>query len=193
MRLHGPPRSDVRRGFDRAAGDYWQRGPPGARRGAGGAPPEIDRLAVRVLVDSYQFAVAPGRKVGSVELVHFGWGIGPDKPPGKTLISEFGLAMHAQSKRGEEMRNVLVDFGYTSQALINNAMLVGLDPAILYALVLSHGHYDHFGGMAGFLKQYGAGLNRTCPFMSAARKLSARAFGPGRRLREISGPSTAAR
>ena len=50
-----------------------------------------DRLAVRVLVDSYQFAVAPGRKVGSVELVHFGWGIGPDKPPGKTLISEFGL------------------------------------------------------------------------------------------------------
>ena len=48
------------------------------------------------------------------------------------------------------MRNVLVDFGYTFQALINNAMLVGLDPAILDALVLSHGHYDHFGGMAGF-------------------------------------------
>jgi 7,8-dihydropterin-6-yl-methyl-4-(beta-D-ribofuranosyl)aminobenzene 5'-phosphate synthase len=128
-----------------------------------GAPPEIDRLAVRVLVDSYQFAVAPGRKVGNVELVHFGWGIGPDKPPGKTLISEFGLAMHAQSKRGEETRNVLVDFGYTSQALINNAMLVGLDPAILDALVLSHGHYDHFGGMAGFLKQYGAALKPNLP------------------------------
>ncbi len=126
-------------------------------------PPEVDRLAVRVLVDSYQFAVAPGRKAGDVELVHFGWGLGPDKPPGKTLISEFGLAMHAQSTRGAETRNVLVDFGYTPEALINNATLVGLDPASLDAMVLSHGHYDHFGGLAGFLWQFGAALKPNLP------------------------------
>jgi 7,8-dihydropterin-6-yl-methyl-4-(beta-D-ribofuranosyl)aminobenzene 5'-phosphate synthase len=129
-----------------------------------GAPPEVDRLAIRVLVDSYQFAVAPSRKVGNVDIQNFGWGIGPDKPPGKTLISEFGLAMHAQSKRGEETRNVLMDFGFTPQALINNAALVGLDPASLDALVLSHGHYDHFGGLAGFLKQNGGALKPGLPF-----------------------------
>lgn len=127
-------------------------------------PPEVDQLAIRVLIDSYQFAVAPSRKAGDVDIKHFGWGISLNKPPGKTLISEFGLAMHAQSKRGGETRNVLMDFGFTPEALINNAALVGLDPASLDALVLSHGHYDHFGGLAGFLKQNGGSIKAKLPF-----------------------------
>lgn len=125
--------------------------------------PELDRVAVRVVVDSYQFAVAPSRKVSGVEIEHFGWGIGGGKPPGKTLISEFGLAMHVESQRGTETRNVLMDFGFTPDALVNNANLLGIDPAALDALVLSHGHYDHFGGLAGFLKQNNGKLKSKLP------------------------------
>jgi 7,8-dihydropterin-6-yl-methyl-4-(beta-D-ribofuranosyl)aminobenzene 5'-phosphate synthase len=128
-----------------------------------GKVPEIDRVAVRVVVDSYQFAVAPSRKVSDVEIEHFGWGIGGGKPPGKTLISEFGLSMHVESRRGTETRNVLMDFGFTPDALVNNANLVGIDPAALDALVLSHGHYDHFGGLAGFLKQNNDKLKAKLP------------------------------
>lgn len=128
-----------------------------------GKVPEIDRVAVRVVVDSYQFAVAPSRKGSDVEIDHFGWGIGGGKPPGKTLISEFGLSMHVESRRGTETRNVLMDFGFTPDALINNADLVGIDPAALDALVLSHGHYDHFGGLAGFLKQNQGKLKAKLP------------------------------
>jgi 7,8-dihydropterin-6-yl-methyl-4-(beta-D-ribofuranosyl)aminobenzene 5'-phosphate synthase len=128
-----------------------------------GAVPEVDGLAVRVVTDSYQFAVAPSRKVGGVEIQHFGWGIGDDKPPRKTLISEFGLSMHVESQRGGETRRLLVDFGFTPEALLNNTDLLGIEPGTLDALVLSHGHYDHFGGMAGFLRQHKGKLKAGLP------------------------------
>jgi 7,8-dihydropterin-6-yl-methyl-4-(beta-D-ribofuranosyl)aminobenzene 5'-phosphate synthase len=128
-----------------------------------GSVPEIDHIAVRVVVDSYQFAVAPSRKAPNIEIDHFGWGISRDKPPGRTLISEFGLSLYIESQRGSETRNLLLDFGYTPEALVNNVNLLGIDPAGLDALVLSHGHYDHFGGLAGFLRENHGKLKAKLP------------------------------
>jgi 7,8-dihydropterin-6-yl-methyl-4-(beta-D-ribofuranosyl)aminobenzene 5'-phosphate synthase len=129
---------------------------------AGGVP-EVDRVSVRVVVDSYQFAVVAGKKIGPVDVQHFGWGLSGDKPPGRTLISEFGLSMHAESNRGSETRNLLMDFGFTPEALNNNINLLAIDPAELDALVLSHGHYDHFGGLVGFLQQSKGKLKAKLP------------------------------
>lgn len=127
-----------------------------------GSVPEVDSLAVRIVIDSYQFAVAPGIKADNIEVQRFGWGIG-DRPPRKTLISEFGLSMHVESRRGTETRNVLMDFGFTPEALLNNVDLLSIDPASLDGLVLSHGHYDHFGGLVGFLQQHGGKLKSRLP------------------------------
>lgn len=129
-----------------------------------GSVPEVDRVSIRVVVDSYQFAVAAGRKVGPIDIQHFGWGLSRDKPPGRTLISEFGLSMHAESKRGSETRHLLMDFGFTPEALVNNINLLAIDPAELDTLVLSHGHYDHFGGLVGFLQQSKGKLKANLPF-----------------------------
>ena len=129
-----------------------------------GSVPEVDRVSIRVAVDSYQFAVAAGKKVGPVDIQHFGWGLSDDKPPSRTLISEFGLSMHAESKRGRETRNLLMDFGFTPEALTNNISLLAIDPSELDALVLSHGHYDHFGGLVGFLQKNKGELKAKLPF-----------------------------
>ncbi|HEY0145536.1 MAG: MBL fold metallo-hydrolase [Methylovirgula sp.] len=113
-------------------------------------PPEIDQLSVRIVTDSYQMAVAPNIKVGNLEIKRFGFAVG-DHPPEKAILSEFGLSLHATSLIGGDSRRVLIDFGYTPQTLLNNFDLLGLDPGSIDALVLSHGHYDHFGGLVGFL------------------------------------------
>jgi 7,8-dihydropterin-6-yl-methyl-4-(beta-D-ribofuranosyl)aminobenzene 5'-phosphate synthase len=59
---------------------------------------------------------------------------------------------------------VLVDFGYTPEVLLNNMEILGVDPARFDAMVLSHGHYDHFGGMVGFLNAHGKALKKQLPF-----------------------------
>src|SRR5258708_4985686 len=43
------------------------------------APPEVDGLAVRVVVDSYQIAIAPSFKRDDVSVARFGWA--PRAPP----------------------------------------------------------------------------------------------------------------
>ena len=167
---------------------------PARAQALSGAPPEVDKLAVRILVDFTQFAVTPGRKVvGAVEIDQFGWGIEPDRPPDRTLVSEFGLAMLAQSTRGNEKRTVLQDFAFTPTALTNNMAMLGVDPAEIDALVLSHGHYDHFGGMAGFLKAARRHTEvRPAALCRRRGSLLRAASGPVRRSRAISARSTAA-
>lgn len=113
-----------------------------------GPVPEVDRLAVRVVTDSYQLAIAPNRRIGDVDVQR-----ATMPPAGRSLLGEFGLSMHLESRRGTETRNLLLDFGFTAQALNNNLGMLGVAPEDIDALILSHGHYDHFGGLVGFLQQ----------------------------------------
>lgn len=120
--------------------------------------PEVDRLAVRVVTDSFHLAIAPDMKVGDVAVQRFGM-----PPAGKSLLGEFGLAMHLESRLGNETRNILLDFGFTPEALNNNLHMLGIAPESIDALILSHGHYDHFGGLAGFLQHHRDKLRADIP------------------------------
>jgi hypothetical protein len=51
-----------------------------------GRVPEVDRLAVRVVTDSYQLAIASNMRVGDIQVERFGM-----PPAGKSLLGEFGL------------------------------------------------------------------------------------------------------
>ena len=127
-----------------------------------GAAPTIDKLTVTVVTDSFQLAVAPNATMGNLEIQRFGFALS-DAPPSRALLSEFGLALHAELQSGTETRQALVDFGFTPEVLNNNLDLLKIDPAALDALVLSHGHYDHFGGLVGFLQHNKGKLKAKLP------------------------------
>jgi 7,8-dihydropterin-6-yl-methyl-4-(beta-D-ribofuranosyl)aminobenzene 5'-phosphate synthase len=119
-------------------------------RAAAVSPPVVDRLAVRVLIDGAVNNFLRPAEVKGVKLEP------PPRAPNyrRALHNQWGLSLYLESQRGNEQRSVMVDFGYTPDALINNMELVGADPRKLEALIVSHGHYDHFGGLMGFLDQH---------------------------------------
>ncbi len=126
-------------------------------------PPALDALTIRVVTDGLSYALAKSGPEGDVQVTRPGHFLSADAPPGKALIGEFGLSLYGESRLGADTRRVLVDFGYTPEAINNNLELLGIDVAALDALVLSHGHYDHFGGMDGFLERHGARLKPGLP------------------------------
>jgi 7,8-dihydropterin-6-yl-methyl-4-(beta-D-ribofuranosyl)aminobenzene 5'-phosphate synthase len=131
----------------------------------GRAVPEVDRLAVRIVTDNVVIQFVPTEKRDGLAIERrSGGNTTPDAPPRTALNAEWGLAMHAESQAGGETRHVLVDFGYTPEVLNNNMAILKIDPSLFDAMVLSHGHYDHFGGMVGFLQHNKGRLKGKLPF-----------------------------
>ncbi len=135
--------------------------------------PVVDELTIREITDTQQdiflhAVTKPGLTVRRFTGV-------AAAARGKTLESEWGLALHLASRAGAEHRNYLLDFGFTSDVYANNRALMAIDLAPVDALLLSHGHYDHSGGLMGFLeadrwRQLGGALSasgRTLPGIEA--------------------------
>jgi 7,8-dihydropterin-6-yl-methyl-4-(beta-D-ribofuranosyl)aminobenzene 5'-phosphate synthase len=114
--------------------------------------PTVDKLSIRVLVDQQHDQFLRGSTVNGV--VHEGPGPARSADARNVLHNEWGLSLFLESQREQEQRTILLDFGYTSPAIINNIGLLKVDPAKIQALIVSHGHIDHYGGLIGFLEKY---------------------------------------
>ena len=113
--------------------------------------PTVDSLTIRVLTDSSYDTPRVGsnkwvktRRAPFTSTTDFR----------KTLHNEWGLSLALESRIGGDTRNLLLDFGYTPNALLNNMEIIGVDGAKMQGLVVSHGHFDHFGGLLGYLEKY---------------------------------------
>ena len=129
-----------------------------------GDVPVVDKLAVRIVTDNIVIQFVANEKRDGLTIERKSGNTSPDKPPRTILNGEWGLAMHAQSHAAGVERNVMIDFGYTPEVLLNNLEILQINPATFDALVLSHGHYDHFGGMVGFLNASKGALKPKMPF-----------------------------
>lgn len=113
--------------------------------------PTVDSLTIRVITDSSYDTP----RVGTSKWVKTRRaGLVSPKDVRKTLHSEWGLALALESRIGTDSRQILLDFGYTPNAYLNNMEILGVDGAKTQAMIASHGHFDHFGGMIGFLEKF---------------------------------------
>ncbi|MDN3567873.1 MBL fold metallo-hydrolase [Paeniroseomonas aquatica] len=116
------------------------------------AAPVVDSLTIQVVTDGNHDIFISGAQVPGVRIERVRGQGGRNER--RALRSEWGLSLWMTSMCGTEQKRFLLDFGWTGETLNNNLELLGLDPATLDALILSHGHLDHFGGLDGFLERH---------------------------------------
>src|SRR4030042_6028509 len=67
-------------------------------------------------------------------------------------LAEHGFSMLIRVLCGRKKVSILFDTGISSDGVVENAKRMGLDLIEVEYIVLSHGHYDHFGGLVFALK-----------------------------------------
>jgi 7,8-dihydropterin-6-yl-methyl-4-(beta-D-ribofuranosyl)aminobenzene 5'-phosphate synthase len=58
-----------------------------------------------------------------------------------------GLSLFITAHVGDERHTLLLDAGPEGATLVRNAAILGVDFGVVEAIVLSHGHWDHGGGL----------------------------------------------
>jgi 7,8-dihydropterin-6-yl-methyl-4-(beta-D-ribofuranosyl)aminobenzene 5'-phosphate synthase len=67
-------------------------------------------------------------------------------------LAEHGFSMIIRVLRGRKSVSILFDTGISADGVVENAKRMGLELSEVEYVVLSHGHYDHFGGLVSALK-----------------------------------------
>ena len=72
-------------------------------------------------------------------------------------IAEHGFSVLVRVRCDRKKVSILFDTGISSGGVVENAKRMGLELGEVEYIVLSHGHYDHFGGLVSTLKE----INKT--------------------------------
>lgn len=82
-----------------------------------------------------------------------------ERPP---LFAEHGYALLLTVRKNNHAASLLYDAGLGSDTLNHNIEVLGIQTTDIQAVVLSHGHTDHHGGLVKFLERLG---QRGIPFV----------------------------
>jgi 7,8-dihydropterin-6-yl-methyl-4-(beta-D-ribofuranosyl)aminobenzene 5'-phosphate synthase len=110
---------------------------------------EVDKLEVTVLVENYSDVLV----LESTNLVKR-----PQTRPPNLPLAEHGLSCLLKVGAGAEEHVVLLDTGVSPTCFFHNADVLQVDLSKVESVVLSHGHFDHFGALVGFLNKATKGI-----------------------------------
>jgi 7,8-dihydropterin-6-yl-methyl-4-(beta-D-ribofuranosyl)aminobenzene 5'-phosphate synthase len=147
----------------------------------------VDEVVVTTLVDNVYDALLEGQQ--TITRAPFATGIAqaPQFESGTTqvgLMAEHGFSALVSVRTGSTTTSVLFDTGLSPDAMITNADRLGLDLSEVNAIVLSHGHFDHAGGLAGLAGRRRG--TRSLPMLVHPQVWTRRRFSlPGARPEEL--------
>jgi 7,8-dihydropterin-6-yl-methyl-4-(beta-D-ribofuranosyl)aminobenzene 5'-phosphate synthase len=146
----------------------------------------VDELLITTLVDNVYDALLPGDERTRRAPFSAGTAIAPQFEGGRTavgLVAEHGFAALVTVRRRGTTTSLLFDTGLSPDAMVTNADRLGVDLSAVQGVVLSHGHFDHAGGLAGLGRRLGP---RRLPMVVHPRAWTRRRLAlPGREPEEL--------
>jgi 7,8-dihydropterin-6-yl-methyl-4-(beta-D-ribofuranosyl)aminobenzene 5'-phosphate synthase len=113
----------------------------------------VDEVVLTTRVDNTFDGLLTGSdRVRRTPLTGGGIVAAPQFESGRTivgLLAEHGFSTLVTVRRGTTMTTLLFDTGISPDGITDNADRLGVDLGAVQGVVLSHGHWDHAGGLAG--------------------------------------------
>ncbi|MEV4320006.1 MBL fold metallo-hydrolase [Actinocrispum sp. NPDC049592] len=116
----------------------------------------VDEVEIVTLVDNVFDALLMGDERTRRPAMGVPGVVAPQFEEGRTLrglVAEHGFSALVKVRRGETTTTLLFDTGMSPEAMVTNAERMGFALDELNTIVLSHGHFDHAGGLAGLAKR----------------------------------------
>ena len=109
----------------------------------------VDVADVTILVDNSLDIFLPTDKIAHRAPLHYDWS------NREQLIAEHGYSLLLTVVREGSSRSILYDAGLGRRTVLHNMDVLEVKAIDLRAVILSHGHADHHGGLEGMFQRIG--------------------------------------